>query len=98
MSTSRITRGVALLAGAVAVTGALAACSTTTEKPTESPSPSMSDPMKPSEAPTPTEKNVTPGGINPGGMTPGGGNGSFTPTVTARPAPTALPGNVITGG
>jgi hypothetical protein len=52
----------------------------------------------PSEKPTPTEKNVTPGGINPGGMTPGGGNGSFSPTVTARPAPTALPGNVITGG
>lgn len=24
--------------------------------------------------------------------------GSFTPSVTARPAPTALPGNVVTGG
>jgi len=24
--------------------------------------------------------------------------GSFAPSVTARPAPTALPGNVITGG
>jgi pectin methylesterase-like acyl-CoA thioesterase len=24
--------------------------------------------------------------------------GSFTPTVTANPAPTALPGNVVTGG
>jgi hypothetical protein len=31
-------------------------------------------------------------------MTPGCGNASFSPTVTARPAPTALPGNVITGG
>ncbi|MCE9516482.1 MAG: hypothetical protein NTY24_13515 [Mycobacterium sp.] len=98
MSTPRITRGVALLTGTAAVLGALAACSSTTEKPTESPAPSMSDPAMPSEKPTPTEKNVTPGGINPGGMTPGGGNGSFSPTVTARPAPTALPGNVITGG
>ncbi len=98
MSTPRITRGVALLIGTAAVTGALAACSTTTEKPTESPSPSMSETMMPTEKPTPTEKNVTPGGVNPGGMTPGGGNASFTPTVTARPAPTALPGNVITGG
>ncbi len=24
--------------------------------------------------------------------------GSFAPSVTARPAPTALPGNVVTGG
>ena len=24
--------------------------------------------------------------------------GSFAPTVTAKPAPTALPGNVVTGG
>jgi hypothetical protein len=28
---------------------------------------------------------------------PGGAN-SFSPTVKARPAPTGLPGNVITGG
>lgn len=31
-------------------------------------------------------------------MNPGAPNNSFTPSVTARPAPTALPGNVITGG
>ncbi len=98
MSTPRIARGVALLTGTAAIIGALAACSTPTEKPTEPPSPSMSNPTMTTQMPTPTEKNVTPGGINPGGMTPGGGNGSFTPTVTARPAPTALPGNVITGG
>ncbi len=98
MSTPRITRGVALLTGTAAVLGALAACSTTTEKPTESPSPSMPSPTMTTEKPIPTEKNVTPGNINPGGTTPGGGNGSFSPTVTARPAPTALPGNVITGG
>ncbi len=96
MSTPRTTRGVALLTGTAAIIGALAACSSTTEKPTESPSPSMSNPTMTTQKPTPTEKNVTPGGINPGGMTPGGG--SFAPTVTARPAPTALPGNVITGG
>lgn len=30
------------------------------------------------------------------GETSGGGNW-FTPSVTARPAPTALPGSVITG-
>lgn len=98
MSTPRFTRGVALLTGTAAVIGALAACTSTTEKPTESPSPSMSDPTMTTDKPTPTEKNVTPGNINPGEMTPGGGNASFSPTVTARPAPTALPGNVITGG
>jgi hypothetical protein len=27
-----------------------------------------------------------------------GSENSFAPSVTARPAPTALPGNVITGG
>lgn len=98
MSTSRITRSVALLTGTAAAVGALAACSSTTEKPTESPRPSMSDPTMTTDKPTPTEKNVSPGSINPGEMTPGGGNASFSPTVTARPAPTALPGNVITGG
>ena len=41
----------------------------------------------PANAPVPTEKKVGPGG-----------NNSFSPTVTARPAPTALPGNVVTGG
>lgn len=92
MSSLRITRAAALLAGATAVAATLAACGTTTEKPAESsrpssPSPSISTP------PTPTEKNVTPGGMNPGAP-----NNSFTPSVTARPAPTALPGNVITGG
>lgn len=35
------------------------------------------------QAPAPTEKKSV---------------GSFTPTVKAPPAPTALPGNVITGG
>ncbi|MFN8042199.1 MAG: hypothetical protein U0S13_02425 [Mycobacterium sp.] len=63
--------------------GALSACGKSEkEAPSTTPSTSTSAP-----APSPTEKNVGPGGAN-----------SFTPTVKAPPAPTALPGNVITGG
>lgn len=40
-------------------------------------------PSSASQAPAPTEKKSV---------------GSFTPSVKAPPAPTALPGNVITGG
>lgn len=88
---SRLTRQIALAAGAAAIVGmgALTACSTDTkEKPTETKAPSSqsSAPQSPSNAPQPTEKKVGPGG-----------NNSFSPTVTARPAPTALPGNVVTG-
>lgn len=90
MLSTRLTRQFALATGAVALVGmgALTACSSTKEKPTETtaPSPSSSAPASPN-APAPTEKNLTPGG-----------NNSFSPTVKARPAPTALPGNVITGG
>ena len=89
MLSPRLTRQFALAAGAAALVGmgALTAC-TTKEKPAETtaPSPSSSAPASPN-APAPTEKNLTPGG-----------NNSFSPTVKARPAPTALPGNVITGG
>lgn len=91
MSQSHLTRRIALVAGAAAVVGmgALTACSTDTkEKPAETKSPSQSSaPESPSAATEPTEKKAGPGG-----------NNSFSPTVTARPAPTALPGNVITGG
>lgn len=90
MWSARLTRRIALAAGATALVGmgALTACSTgTKEKPTETKSPESSAPQTPGNAPQPTEKKVGPGG-----------NNSFTPTVTARPAPTALPGNVITGG
>lgn len=88
MLSARLTRQIALAAGAAALIGmgTLTACSTgTKEKPTETKSPTESS--APSNAPSPTEKKVGPGG-----------NNSFSPTVTARPAPTALPGNVITGG
>ena len=86
----RLTRQFALAAGAVAIVGmgTLTACSSETkEKPSEAPSsPASSAPESPSNAPAPTEKAVSPAGP------------SFSPTVKARPAPTALPGNVITGG
>lgn len=84
---SSLTRQFALAAGAVAIVGmgALSACSTETkDKPAETTAPSA---PASSNAPSPTEKNVGPGG-----------NNSFSPTVKARPAPTALPGNVVTGG
>lgn len=87
---SLFTRQVALVAGAAAIVGmgALTACSKETkEKPAETKEPSStSAPASPSpNTPQPTEKSV-------------GGANSFSPTVTARPAPTALPGNVNTGG
>ena len=85
---STVTRQLALAAGAVAIVGmgALTACSTATkDKPAETTAPSQSS-SAPSNAPSPTEKAV------------GGGGNSFSPTVKARPAPTALPGNVVTGG
>jgi len=90
MSSARFMRQCTLAAGAVAIVGmgALTACSTATkDKPTEAPSsPASSAPASPSNAPAPTEKAVSPAGP------------SFSPTVKATPAPTALPGNVITGG
>ena len=76
MLSSRVTRQIALVAGAAAIVGSgmLTACAK--EKPAET-KPSTSAPTV-----SPTEKaNV----------------GSFAPSVTARPAPTALPGNVRTG-
>jgi len=83
---STLTRQLALAAGAAAIVGmgALTACSSETkEKPAESSAPSSPS----AKAPQPTEKKVG-----------SGSNNSFSPTVKAPPAPTALPGNVITGG
>ncbi|HPX35813.1 MAG TPA: hypothetical protein PLH92_05110 [Mycobacterium sp.] len=83
MLSARLTRQIALAAGAAALVGmgTLTACSSTKEKPadTTAPSPSSSAP-----AVAPTEKSV-------------GGPNSFSPTIKAPKAPTALPGNVITG-
>ncbi|WP_431234227.1 hypothetical protein ACQ856_06330 [Mycolicibacterium psychrotolerans] len=64
--------------------GTLTACGKDKEKAPESTTPTTTTSAP---APSPTEKAVAPGGPN-----------SFTPTVKAPPAPTALPGNVITGG
>ncbi|MEI6251549.1 MAG: hypothetical protein WCP30_01955 [Mycobacteriaceae bacterium] len=82
MFSSRMSRRIALVAGAVAIAGmgSLTACSSSTkDKPAETKAPSESSA---SPAPSPTEKKSV---------------GSFTPSVKAKPAPTALPGNVITG-
>lgn len=83
MLSSRLSRRVAVVAGAAAIVGmgSLTACSSTKEKPAETKAPS-SESSAPA-SPSPTEKQSV---------------GSFTPSVKAPPAPTALPGNVITGG
>ena len=85
MLSARLTRQIALAAGAAALVGmgTLTACSSTKEKPADTTAPSASSSAP---APAPTEKNLTPGGAN-----------SFSPTIKAPAAPTALPGNVITG-
>ncbi|HEY5151794.1 MAG TPA: hypothetical protein VIJ23_18675 [Mycobacterium sp.] len=85
MTSSRLTRQIALFAGGLAIVGmgTLTACGKSKEKAPETTSPTSTS----APAPSPTEKAVSPGGAN-----------SFTPSVKAPPAPTALPGNVITGG
>jgi hypothetical protein len=85
MMSGRLTRQIALVAGGLAIVGmgTLTACGKSKDTtPSTTPTTTTSAP-----APSPTEKAVSPGGAN-----------SFTPTVKAPPAPTALPGNVITGG
>ena len=87
-------RRLSLAVGAAAVFGSaiLGACASkddTKEKPAEG----TTSPPSATAPATATEKAVDPS--TPAGS--GGGN-SFAPTVTAPPAPTALPGNVITGG
>lgn len=100
MKSTDISARIGLLLGGVAIIGMTAmtaGCSKDKDKPTEttSPTPSSSAPAPSSPAPSsqapasPTEKAPT--------LTPGGPN-KFTPSVLAPPAPTALPGNVITGG
>ena len=85
----RSTRQIALAAGVAAVVGmgALSAC-TTKEKPTETKSPTETSAPGTQNTPQPTEKAPR---IEPGGN-------SFSPSVKAPSAPTALRGNVITGG
>ena len=100
MKSTDVSARIGLLLGGVAIIGMTAmtaGCSKDKDKPAEttSPTPSSSAPAPSSPAPSsqapasPTEKAPT--------LTPGGPN-KFTPSVLAPPAPTALPGNVVTGG
>ena len=89
MSSKRFTRSAAVLGGLAVAGGLLAACSTDTNTEPEKTSQSNVAPSS-SAAPSPTEKAVSP-------ITPGHSGNSFSPQVTAKPAPTALPGNVVTG-
>jgi hypothetical protein len=103
MKSTDVSARIGLLLGGVAIIGMTAmtaGCSKDKDKPAETPSPSSSAPAPSSPAPSspapssqapasPTEKAPT--------LPPGGPN-KFTPSVLAPPAPTALPGNVITGG
>lgn len=84
MWSTRLTGKIAVAAGTAAIVGmgALTACSSgTKEKPAETKAPTQSGSQSPASL-APTEKKSV---------------GSFAPSVTARPAPTALPGNVISG-
>lgn len=89
MITARLVRQLAFGAGAATFVGlgVLTACSRD-EAPVEPPTPSSSQ-VAPASV-SPTEKGVPAAGVP--------GASSFSPTVKARPAPTALPGNIITGG
>lgn len=93
MKSTDVSARIGLLLGGVAIIGMTAmtaGCSKDKDKPAETPSPSSSAPAPSSQAPaSPTEKAPT--------LPPGGPN-KFTPSVLAPPAPTALPGNVVTGG
>lgn len=82
MKSGRLARRLALVAGggAIVAMGALTAGCSTTESPT--PSSTTTTTTTTSVAPTPTEKNITPGGAN-----------SFSPSVLAPPAYTQDPGN-----
>ena len=101
---------IGLLLGGIAIAGMTAmtaGCSQGEDKPSETPeptkttgapSPSASSPAPSasSPAPSPTGQPPSPTEKAPT-LTPGGPN-SFTPSVVAPAAPTALPGNVVTGG
>lgn len=94
MTSADLARRIALTTAASALIGMglLTGCGTT-EKPAETPVPSNSSARA---SVSPTQKSV-PGAITPGPQSGSGPQNSFSPTAKARPAPTALPGNVITG-
>lgn len=82
MWSSHLSRRVALVAGAVAIAGmGSLTACSTTTK------------DKPAETKAPSESSASPTPV----PTEKKSVGSFTPSVKAPAAPTALPGNVITG-
>ena len=94
---------IGLLLGGVAIVGMTvmtAGCSKDQDKPSERPEPTKTSgtpaPSASSPAPSPAGPPASPTEKAPT-LTPGGPN-SFTPSVLAPSAPTALPGNVVTGG
>ena len=98
MRSHDLARRAALLVGGVAVVtmATWTAGCTKKEEPTKPPeSPTQTSGPAPSSAPPPSGAPISPTEKAPT-LTPGGPN-SFTPTVIAPGAPTALPGNVITG-
>ena len=79
------TRQVALIVGALSVVGmGLTAGCSTKESPSTPTAPSSSGVDAKTKPPSPSR--------------PSSGPNSYAPQVTAKPAPTALPGNVVTGG
>jgi len=85
MNSGRFARRLALVAGggAIIAMGALTAGCGTSEEPAPSTTTTTTTTTTTSPvAPSPTEKNLTPGGGN-----------SFSPSVVAPPAPTQAPGN-----
>lgn len=83
MMSSGVIRKVALIVGAASIVGTGALTACSSDKDKDKDKPAESSPASSAPAVAPTEKANL---------------GSFAPSVTARPAPTALPGNVITGG
>ncbi len=103
MKSRDASRRIGLLVGGVAIVGMTAmtaGCGSGEDKPSETPEPTKTSgapaPSGSSPAPAPGGQPVSPTEKAPT-LTPGGPN-SFTPSVVAPAAPTALPGNVVTGG
>ena len=96
MNAASHSQRIALAFGGLVIVGMAASatgCSPTKEKPAETNAPTQSSgsPAPTHESPEPTPTNKAAPTINPTGPN------SFTPPVLAPPAPTALPGNVVTG-
>lgn len=95
MKSAEMPRQIALVVGGLAVVGMVLSatgCTPTKENPSETtPSTNTSGSATPSSAPGPSPTNEAKPTLDPTGPN------SFTPTVLAPQAPTALPGNVVTG-